>query len=376
VEARNVSDHDVSRVVLRSYVLSGTSGSGATTWQEDWVWANGTLLATVSADPDVGTRYYTVDHLGTPRLVTGTCGTTVAQHAYYAFGLEVQPVTQDGERIRYTGQETDQQGTSGQTDDLVNMHARAYNPNIARFLAADLLRGDPHHPQTFNLFAYVGGNPSNFTDPLGLEKAEKEVKCPPGVEGPCFAGETTVNGGGWSWLWTFLFGRPGGGGGRDGGDVGGGGATSAGSCPPGITLEACEMMRIRQETESRRQMRLLPPCSAFPSKSKGDALDLPTSNPAGLGTYARATHPLDYAVASGAMFVTSGVHATLGGGLLYLGCFADLTPAWPISCPAAIFVAAVTLPTAGATGYAGYYLTENYTLPEMGIDEGGCDPYD
>jgi hypothetical protein len=43
--------------LLRTYVESGTSGSGTTSWQQDWVWANGTLLATVSADPDAGTRY-------------------------------------------------------------------------------------------------------------------------------------------------------------------------------------------------------------------------------------------------------------------------------------------------------------------------------
>jgi len=75
---------------------------------------------------------------------------------------------QDAEPTRFTSQETDLQSTPGQADDLVNMHARFYHPAIARFLSADLLRGDPHSPQSFNLFAYVRGNPKSFWDPLGL----------------------------------------------------------------------------------------------------------------------------------------------------------------------------------------------------------------
>jgi RHS repeat-associated protein len=71
--------------------------------------------------------------------------------------------------MKFTGHELDGMGTAGQGDDLYNMHARFYNANIARFLSADLLRGDPHQPQSFNLFAYVGGSPVVFVDPFGLQ---------------------------------------------------------------------------------------------------------------------------------------------------------------------------------------------------------------
>ncbi|NOZ78703.1 MAG: hypothetical protein GXP48_05900, partial [Acidobacteria bacterium] len=59
-------------------------------------------------------------------------------------------------------------GTTGQTDDLIYMHARFYNPVIARFLSADVLGGNPHSPQSFNLFAYVRGNPVTYWDPWGM----------------------------------------------------------------------------------------------------------------------------------------------------------------------------------------------------------------
>ena len=158
--------------VLRSWVKSGS----AVAWVKDYVYAGGSLLASVAADPDEGTRSFALDHLGTPRLVTNACKTVVAQHAYYPFGMEATSSSQDAEPMKFTGQERDLMATSAQTDDLDNMHARSYNPDILRFISLDPLRGDPRRPQSFNLFAYVQGNPANYTDPLGLQT----VPCLPG----------------------------------------------------------------------------------------------------------------------------------------------------------------------------------------------------
>ncbi len=181
--ATTIAIRGLDGTLLRLFVESGTSGTGAASWLEDVVWGNGMLLATVSADPDAGTRFYANDHLGTPRLVTSACATTVAQHTYYPFGTEATATCQDSERTKYTGQERDLQDTCAQTDDLDSMHARVYNPNIARFLSADALRGDPHSPQSFNLFAYVSGNPMNLVDPSGLAPRNQYVPADPTMAG-------------------------------------------------------------------------------------------------------------------------------------------------------------------------------------------------
>ncbi len=173
--------------VLRIYVKSGSTWS----WSKDYVYQQGMLLASVDAST---TRHFDLDHLGTPRLITGSGGTTLAIHDYYPFGMEAYG-TADGERMKFTGHELDWMGTAGQGDDLYNMHARYYNSNIARFISADLLRGDPHSPQSFNLFAYVGGNPISRFDPFGLASQKAtEVPCPPDVPGPCYGEGITVAG--------------------------------------------------------------------------------------------------------------------------------------------------------------------------------------
>src|SRR2546422_11417504 len=44
-----------------------------------------------------------------------------------------------------------------------------YTPNQGRWLSPDPLAGDIANPQSLNRYAYVVNNPTNFTDPLGLD---------------------------------------------------------------------------------------------------------------------------------------------------------------------------------------------------------------
>ena len=90
--------------VLRIYGRSGSTWS----WSKDYVYEQGLLLAAVDAST---TRYFQLDHLGTPRLITGAGGTTLAIHDYYPFGMEAAG-TADGERMKFTGQERDLMGTA------------------------------------------------------------------------------------------------------------------------------------------------------------------------------------------------------------------------------------------------------------------------
>ena len=58
---------------------------------------------------------------------------------------------------------------------LYYMRARYYHPGLKRFLNRDVLRGEITDGQTFNLFAYVNGDPVGFIDPLGLMKYSKDT---------------------------------------------------------------------------------------------------------------------------------------------------------------------------------------------------------
>jgi RHS repeat-associated protein len=132
----------------------------------DYVYRDDQLLA--SHYESEGIRHFHLDHLGTPRLITGAGGARVAYHVYAPFGEEITSATQDTDRRKFTGHERDTAGTSSVADDKDYMHARFYNPLHARFLSVDLGPPNPGAPQTWNRYAYVANNPVRFTDPSGM----------------------------------------------------------------------------------------------------------------------------------------------------------------------------------------------------------------
>ena len=68
-------------------------------------------------------------------------------------------------RFGYTGQVWLQQAG------LYHYRARAYNPAMGRFMQADPIG----YGGGSNLYAYVGNNPVNFTDPSGLDCGVGEI---------------------------------------------------------------------------------------------------------------------------------------------------------------------------------------------------------
>jgi RHS repeat-associated protein len=161
---RTISVRDLSGKVLR---LHTRNSSGTWSWAKDYVYRDGLQVASVES---TGTKHFHLDHLGTIRRVTGT-GTPVAvlaSHDLYPFGLEATSITQDTERMKFTGHERDMHSSSTQNDDLDDMHARYYNMNVARFLSVDPGRDNNLKvPQAWNMYAYVRDNPLNTTDPSG-----------------------------------------------------------------------------------------------------------------------------------------------------------------------------------------------------------------
>lgn len=120
-------------------------------------------------------NYYHADGLGSITHITDASGNIIQSYIYSTFG---EIVTQDGNLpnpYTYTSREYDPE--SG----LYYYRARYYDAKIGRFLQTDPIGftgGD------VNFYAYVGNNPINLMDPLGLEVVvprDPRAGCPPGV---------------------------------------------------------------------------------------------------------------------------------------------------------------------------------------------------
>ena len=161
--------------VVRSFLSSPEGWS----WKQDWVYRDGQLVGSTSP---ARWREYHLDHLGSPRLVTGPIGLKVAEYHPFPFG---EMASQNGPGVdgmeglfRYTGHERDVKNCEdgscapkGQ-DDLDYMLARFYSPVMGRFLGVD--PADSYRatsPQRWNRFSYAWGNPAKFVDPDGEESA-------------------------------------------------------------------------------------------------------------------------------------------------------------------------------------------------------------
>jgi RHS repeat-associated protein len=104
--------------------------------------------------------YYTNDHLGSIREVLDATGTLRARYDYDAWG----------QRTKLSGDLEADFGFTGhlhhKPTGLILTHYRAYDPRLARWLSRDPIaeRGG------INLYGYVGNDPINMIDTLGLDR--------------------------------------------------------------------------------------------------------------------------------------------------------------------------------------------------------------
>ncbi|HEV7923208.1 MAG TPA: RHS repeat-associated core domain-containing protein [Thermoanaerobaculia bacterium] len=146
------------------------------TWtvERDYIYRDGLLLAALKSGGAV--EHYSLDHLGTPRLVTDGVGNKVGHHVYWPFGEEWSPgTTQESSPLRFTGHERDADPTGG-TAPLDYMHARYYGSEWGRFLSVDAVLNIDRalrQPQNWNRYSYVMNNPMRFTDPTGREHVQE-----------------------------------------------------------------------------------------------------------------------------------------------------------------------------------------------------------
>ena len=103
--------------------------------------------------------YYHQNEQLSTALVTDRNGDLKNQYQYDAFGIGLDAVEELPNRIRYTGQQYDQQ------TEQYYLRARYYNPVLGRFMQEDVYQGDG-----LNLYAYCGNNPVVYYDPSGYIK--------------------------------------------------------------------------------------------------------------------------------------------------------------------------------------------------------------
>lgn len=134
-----------------------------------WATASATYVHGPNMDDPIArtagtvTQYYHQDGLGSVVALSGATGTTDATRRYDSWGNTLAS-TGTLPQFGYTGREPDATG-------LTYYRARYYDASIGRFTQRD--------PAGFqggiNQYAYVNGNPLNFTDPWGLTAASPTV---------------------------------------------------------------------------------------------------------------------------------------------------------------------------------------------------------
>ena len=120
--------------------------------------------------PTVDHRYLFFDHLGSVDAIANETGAVIERMSFDAHGRR-RSASNWTDNIAYGLDATTRRGYTGheQLDGagLIHMRARAYDPQLGRFLSPDPMV-EPDATQGWNRYSYVLNNPLTATDPSGM----------------------------------------------------------------------------------------------------------------------------------------------------------------------------------------------------------------
>jgi RHS repeat-associated protein len=137
--------------------ISGTSGSANL--------LTGSVDEYFQRTDSVGARNFLTDALGSTLALADSTGTVQTSYTFEPFGNTTMSGASTTNSFAYTGRELDSTG-------LYFYRARYYNPVLQRFISEDPIGFNGG----INIYAYVSNSPTNFFDPLGLDKKDR-LKC-------------------------------------------------------------------------------------------------------------------------------------------------------------------------------------------------------
>jgi RHS repeat-associated protein len=141
-------------------VLEETDASG--NYINAYVYFDGMRVGWIT--PTITDLYYS-DALGSEHTITNDTGHVCYDADFYPFGGEHAYTSNCVQNYKFAGMERD--SATGFDHTMF----RQYSSNVGRWISPDPLQAGAvslANPQSWNMYAYVVNNPTNFVDPLGL----------------------------------------------------------------------------------------------------------------------------------------------------------------------------------------------------------------
>ena len=169
----NVSADGTKESALQSdgsgYVYLGsmrfTKNASGTLTFDSAPWDGGRIVAGSTAGA-YDLQYFTTDHLGSIRVVTGGSGNVVFSSGYTPYGTGTNTAGSAMNEFRFSGKEVQPQAG------LLDFGARFYDPRSASWLSPDPL-AEKYYP--VSPYAYCANDPLDLVDPEGEDLIVKDI---------------------------------------------------------------------------------------------------------------------------------------------------------------------------------------------------------